>query len=159
MSFLVSFAVRLLRFLLFSIAHSSFLVFGPAWVQESFFCSRKYPPPLLGISRITDGARSGYPGSWLSSRFWLSPFPRCTCALPHCALFSVADNQYCTSPLSFQIPLWHHGTHLKPGAPVPVWNLILRHNYHEVRIISERNQGEPYSVYRYWQPNRQETAL
>ena len=44
MSLVVSFAVRLLRFLLFFITHSSFLVFGPAWVQESFFCSRKYPP-------------------------------------------------------------------------------------------------------------------
>ena len=44
MSLVVSFAVRLLRFLLFFITHSSFLVFGPAWVQEFRFCSRKYPP-------------------------------------------------------------------------------------------------------------------
>lgn len=44
MSLVISLAVRLVRFLLFFITHSSFLVFGPAWVQESFFCSRKYPP-------------------------------------------------------------------------------------------------------------------
>lgn len=42
MSLVISFAVRLLLFLLFFITHSSFLAFGPAWVQEFRFCSREY---------------------------------------------------------------------------------------------------------------------
>ena len=47
MSLVVSFAVRLLRFLLLFITHSSFLVFVPAWGQEFCFCSRKYPPQTV----------------------------------------------------------------------------------------------------------------
>ncbi len=77
MSLVVSFAVRLLRFLLFFIAHSSFLVFGPAWVQESFFCSRKYPPrisvSLKDVMAITlDGIVVEIHRSLLLSCLWSS---------------------------------------------------------------------------------------
>lgn len=46
MSLVISFAVRLLQFLLFFITHSSFLVFGSGWVKESFGALREYPPRI-----------------------------------------------------------------------------------------------------------------
>lgn len=39
-------AVRLRLLLFFFIAHPSFLVLGPAWVQESFHVSRECPPRI-----------------------------------------------------------------------------------------------------------------